>query len=149
MSSHEGPTPSPAERFGMFVADAARKAGYDIDSQRGGGRVALARDTGMSASSVGRMLAGQTLPTPRYFEPLAAAVRVPLRTLLIESGVVSEDAITAAATAVSSTGPLTAEQAASRLGITIPANVQLFVAMVENMQRQESGPKGKPDEGVA
>lgn len=148
MTYSDGPGPTPAEKFGNFIAEAARAAGYDLDSQRGGGRVALARDTGMSPSSVGRMLAGLTLPTPRYFEPLAAAVRVPLRRLLIESGVISEDAIAAAAATVSSNEPLTAEQAAPRLGITIPANVQLFITMVESMQKQENDPKGR-QRGVA
>lgn len=143
MTENDGTTTDWPARFGRFVSRAAREAGYDIDSPRGGGKKALAEDAGMSQSSVSRMLAGLTIPDPRYFEPLAQAVHVDLRQVLVEAGVISEQALDAAAAAMADREPLTAEQAADRLGITIPTNVQLFVAMVENMQRQESRPKGR------
>jgi transcriptional regulator with XRE-family HTH domain len=139
MSDDHGAGPARAKRFGAYVAAAARAAGYDIDSQRGGGRAALARDTGMSASSVGRMLAGERLPSPRVYEQLAKALKVPLRQLLIESGNASEEALDHVAERLMPITSLTPEEAAPLLGITIPANVKLFISMVENFQRQEPG----------
>jgi transcriptional regulator with XRE-family HTH domain len=139
MSDDHGPGPTRAQRFGAYVAAAARAAGYDIDSQRGGGRAALVRDTGMSASSVGRMLAGQRLPSPRVYERLARALNVPLRQLLIESGNASEEALDQVTERLMPITSLTPEEAAPLLGITIPANVKLFISMVENFQRQEPG----------
>ena len=82
------------EQFAAYVREAARRAGYDIDSPRGGGRAALARDTSMSPSSVGRLLAGKAMPDPAYLQPLAQALRVPLPELLVLSGLVSRDVFT-------------------------------------------------------
>jgi transcriptional regulator with XRE-family HTH domain len=137
MSDDHGAGPIRAKRFGDYVATAARAAGYDIDSQRGGGRAALARDTGMSASSVGRMLKGERLPSPRFYERLAKALRVPLRQLLIESGNASDASLDYVAERLTPITSLTPEEAAPLLGITIPANVKLFVSMVENLLGQE------------
>lgn len=149
MTDQEKPGPTRAQRFGQFIAQAAREAGYDIDGQRSGGRKALAEAAGMGQTAVGRMLAGQSVPDPRYFEPLARAVHIPLRKILIEAGVVSADALGSAALAVADTGPLTVEAAAARLGIRKPANVRLFVALVENMRKEEDDPKGDSRRGVA
>jgi transcriptional regulator with XRE-family HTH domain len=113
--------------FSAYVRDAARRAGYDIDSPRGGGKTALARDTGMSQSSVGRMLAGKAMPDPAYLEPLAAALRVPLPELLILSGLISRDAFTGETQQVRTLSP---REAATDLGIRDPAKIELFETMV-------------------
>lgn len=141
MTDHEKPGPTRAQAFGQFISEAAREAGYDIDGQRSGGRKALAEDAGMGQTAVGRMLSGQSVPDPRFFEPLARAVKIPLRRLLVEAGVVSEQAL--AAVSMASGRPLTLAEEAERLGIRNPGNVQLFVTMVENMRQQEGGPKGE------
>src|ERR1044072_2007252 len=93
-TTETGPTSqvSRARRFAEYIRPVAVAAGYDIDSPRGGGKKALAEDTGMSASSVGRMLAGQTLPEPVHLERLAEALGISLMDLLVRSGVVSEKA---------------------------------------------------------
>lgn len=149
MTDQEKPGPTRAQRFGHFIARAAREAGYDIDGQRSGGRKALAEASGMGQTAVGRMLAGQSVPNPRYFEPLADALGLPLEQVLIEAEVISEDALTSAAAATVNPGPLTPKEAAARLGITMPTNVRLFIAMVENMQKEEDGPKGSSSRGAA
>lgn len=137
MSHDEAPGPTQAQRFGRWSSEAARAAGYDIDSQRGGGRAELARKTGMAASSVGRMLAGKSLPSPRSYSPLAKALGVTLRQVLIEAGAVTAEDLDKVAERLIPVTSLTPDEAARLLGITIPANVELFVSMVENLRRQE------------
>ncbi|MCX4578151.1 helix-turn-helix transcriptional regulator [Streptomyces sp. NBC_01571] len=132
------------ERFADFVRDAARRAGYDIDSPRGGGKTALSRDTGMSPSSVGRVLAGKTMPDPAYLEPLARALRVALPELLVLSGLVSRDVLSAQQPARS----LSPREAAADLGIRDPAKIELFETMVRALltdQNISSG--GRSSEG--
>lgn len=124
-----------AQRFGRIVGEAARKAGYDLDSPRGGGKVALARDTGMTKSSVGRMLAGETLPDARFYEPLANAVRLPVRTLLIESGIISAKALTDSSHTHVASRHTTPEQVAEEW-FDDPGDRDLFLAMVERMRRR-------------
>lgn len=125
-----------AQRFGRAVADAARAAGYDIDSPRGGGKARLARDTGMAESSVGRMLSGKTLPDPRFYEPIAKAVRMPVRTLLVEAEIISDPSLTEPTrTRVVSTTP---EQAATELGFTDPVERELFLGMVARLRRERT-----------
>jgi transcriptional regulator with XRE-family HTH domain len=139
--------PTWARRFGAYVAEAARDAGYDIDSQRSGGRKALASATGMSPSSVGRMLAGEILPSPRFYGPLSKAIRRPLRDLLIESGTATEELLDAVPERLVPVTAATPEEAARLVGITKPASVRIFVGMVETLLAQEDQPNG--DMGAA
>lgn len=69
-----------------FVANAARAAGYKIDGPRAGGRVQLAEAAGMSAASVSRILLGRTGIAAASIPGLAAALDVPVSSLLVASG---------------------------------------------------------------
>lgn len=130
-----------AQKFARTVADAARQAGYDIDTSRGGGRAALARDTGMEASSIGRMLDGKTLPHPRYYEAIARAVRLPVRTLLVEAEIISPESLTSD-TSARVTSPITPEGAAEQLGITDRLDRELFLGLVARIKtRRPAGPE--------
>lgn len=133
-----------AQRFAEYIRPAVVAAGYDIDSPRGGGKKALAEHTGMSASSVGRMLAGQTLPEPVHLEKLAEVLRVSLMELLVRSGVVSERAgrATHAPPPAAPEPSLTPEAAARALGIRSPDRVQMFTAMARTLVDQEEADKG-------
>lgn len=127
----------------MYVREAARRAGYDIDSPRGGGKTALARDTGMSPSTVGRMIAGKAMPDPAYLEPLAAALRVPLPELLVLSGLISRDVFSDQ----QPTRALSPRAAAADLGIRDPAKVELFETMVRALLTDQNiGSAGRADE---
>lgn len=77
--------------FSEYVTQAARDAGYDIDSPRGGGKKALAEATGMSATSVGRMLAGTVATHAGFLPPLAKALGVTTDELLVAAGVLEAD----------------------------------------------------------
>jgi transcriptional regulator with XRE-family HTH domain len=133
---------SRAQRFAEYIRPAVVAAGYDIDSPRGGGKKALAEDTGMSPSSVGRMLSGQTLPEPVHLERLADVLGVPLMDLLVQSGVVSErarDTGSSPPVSLASAEPeLTPEAAARALGIRSPDRIQMFTAMAKTLASQEA-----------
>lgn len=138
---------STAQRFAEFIRPAVVAAGYDIDNPRGGGKKRLAETVGMSQSSVGRMLAGQTLPDPAHLERLADALGIPLMDLLIRSGIVSGRARHAAKEEPPSAPrePLTPEAAARLLGIRSPDRVQMFSAMAKTLADQE---EADSDNGV-
>lgn len=71
-----------------FVTEAARAAGYKIDGPRAGGRVQLAEAAGISAASISRILMGRTGIAPASVPGLAAALDVPVSSLLVASGLV-------------------------------------------------------------
>ncbi|MEQ4610286.1 helix-turn-helix transcriptional regulator [Streptomyces cavourensis] len=129
------------QQFAQYIRAAATSAGYDIDSPRGGGKKALAKATGMSQTSVGRMLAGQTLPDPNVLERLAEAVRVPLPELLVRSGVISRksSAVIAADVRPPDRSPMPASAAAQALGIRDPENVAFFERTVQMLLERERG----------
>ncbi|MBK3625451.1 XRE family transcriptional regulator [Streptomyces sp. MBT49] len=139
MRSKDDDTPTqergtPAERFGAFMAEAATAAGYDL-GPKGGGRSRLAEDTGLSLSSIGRMLAGRTLPMPKHFATLARAVNRPVRSLFeiaeMETGEESADGLIRPIGSV----PLTPEEVADMWGITDPALRPLFISTSEQVRR--------------
>jgi transcriptional regulator with XRE-family HTH domain len=124
--------PTRARQFADTVGPAARDAGYTGH----GSNARLARDTGMTESSVSRMLKGQAIPDPKFFEPLAAAIRIPVRNLLVEAGIISEQTLTET-TRSQVASPITPEVAAEALGINDPVGREMFYATVERLRRQE------------
>lgn len=146
-------TGSPAQRFGALVSEYARKAGYDL-SAGAGGRSALARDTGMSASAVGRMLDGKTLPMPQQYEHLARAVHAEVRTLLVTAGVISArawpkdpDADPLPATAPAQ--PLSPEAAADMWAITEPGIRAMLIGSVQQAIRLQNEAGSRCGQGEA
>lgn len=140
-----------ARRFGALIAELASKAGYDLTSGQGG-RTALARDTGMSASAVGRMIVGKTLPMPHQFESLARAVHADVRTLLVTAGVISGESwpVSSDPHVLSPEAqPLSPEHAADEWGITDPAIRSMLVSTVRNairLQNELNGRRGERGE---
>lgn len=129
------------QRFGRLVADAARRTGkYDIDSPRGGGKAALARDAGMAESAVGRMLKGESLPDPKFFEAIAGAVDLDVRDLLIEAGLVSRESLStpfgSGATGVRSHS-ITPGEVADALGIHDPVAREMLFGTIERLKRTQ------------
>lgn len=146
MTSPEGP-PTRAEKFGEYVLAAARQAGYDVDSPRGGGKKALADAAGMSHASVSRMLAGRTIPDPTFFEALAHALGVRLGELLVRSGLASRDALGPEEEPLRR--PISPREAAADLGLKDPAKIQLFETMVralltdQNVKTEDRNDRGR------
>ncbi|WP_327162829.1 helix-turn-helix transcriptional regulator [Streptomyces zaomyceticus] len=137
MTTEEDPaTPTRAQRFGRYVSDAARQAGYDIDSPRGGGKKALAAASGMAPASVSRMLAGQTIPDPMFFESLAQALHVHVGRMLVAAGVISEDSLQG----MPDDGPASyvdTREMARQMGIKSPEIIEAFAAMADALVERE------------
>ncbi|MEV0114623.1 helix-turn-helix transcriptional regulator [Streptomyces sp. NPDC050844] len=129
-------TPTHAQRFAAVVVPAAKRAGY----YGHGAQARLARDTGMSESSVSRMFKGQAVPDIKFLEPLAAAIHYSAIDLLIESGLVSPQSQQSRhETDQSHVGSsLTPVDAANRLGITDSVGREMFFATIERLKRLES-----------
>lgn len=130
------PHPTPAQRFGRLITEAAERAGYDL-RPGAGGRVALARAVGMAPSGVGRMLDGKTLPRPSQFEAIAAALGLDVRALLIQAEIISAGSWT------NSTGEgvrsvITPEEAADSWGITNPLVRKMLLANIQQAMRLQA-----------
>lgn len=131
-------TPTRARRFAAIVVPAAETAGYTGH----GAKARFARDTGMTESSVTRLWQGTALPEARFYEAIAAAISVDVRTLLVEGGVLSPESLQSLSeTERSQVGSsLTPEEAADRLGIKDEVGRQMFIATIERLKRLEDEP---------
>lgn len=136
------------QRFGRLIATAARATGkYDLDSH--GGKAALARAAGLSESTMGRVLRGESIPDPRFFEPLADAVDLDVGDLLVEAGILSRKSpATPSQTRATGVGShsITLDEAANALGISSPVGREMFAAAVERLQRTERADE-EPEDG--
>lgn len=112
--------------------------GYDLSSERSGGRAQLARETGLSQGIVTRLLSGQ----PVAFETLVTLARgagLDLTELLIRTGKATEDDFSLPGTRfgqvdVSSGKRLTPEEVAVAAGV--PEEDQAwFATMVRRIRR--------------
>lgn len=122
-------------QFADYVRQAATAAGYDISGPRSGGRLALARDTGMSHASTCRMLAGKTIPEARFLHAVAAALDVPVGRLFELAGLVPDGTFTRPQAPVLE--PLSPRQAAQRLGIRDRRSLAMFAALVDALRAEE------------
>ncbi|MFE2407088.1 hypothetical protein ACFXDE_01955 [Kitasatospora sp. NPDC059408] len=84
---------TPAQQFARWLTQAMRAAGLDIDSQRGGGRAALADACDVSRSTAGRWLDGASIPGPEHFKAIARTVNASVIDLLIGAGIMDQDDI--------------------------------------------------------
>ncbi|MFD9248441.1 helix-turn-helix domain-containing protein [Streptomyces bottropensis] len=131
-------TPTLAQRFAAVVVPAAERAGYT-----GHGRKArLARATGMTESSIGRMWNGQAIPEPEFFEAIAAAVSLHPAVLFVEAGLMSRESLQSLSeTDRSQVGSdLTPEEVADGLGIQDEVGRQMFFATIDRLRRLEDEP---------
>ncbi|MFG7946327.1 helix-turn-helix domain-containing protein, partial [Streptomyces cacaoi] len=69
-----------------WLHDQLTRRGYDL-GPRGGGRSRFAETSGISPSSVGRLLRGDPVTDIRVLELLARALGTPLGEILIRAGV--------------------------------------------------------------
>lgn len=127
--------PTRAQRFAAIVAPAARAAGYAGH----GSNARLARDTGMSESSVSRMLHGQSIPDLAYFAPVAETLGLNLLDLLTAVGIPQESLKPLSGTSRSQVGSrsISAEEAADRLGLRDEAGRHMLIATIERLRRLE------------
>lgn len=134
--------PTRAQRFAALVVPAAERAGY---TGHGAG-ARLARDTGMSESSVSRMLKGQSVPDMIFWAPLAKVLDIELIDLLTAMGIPREALRALSETDQSQVGSrsITPEQAANRVGISDPVGVEMLTATIERLKRLEEQQHDQP-----
>lgn len=140
---------SELETFATYVRMAARRAGYDIDTPRSGGKTALAQDSGISLSTISRVLAGTRALDPGSYEGLARALRVPLRELMVEGGIVPPESLPGWPDPAVRSRPITPSEAADELGITDPVDREMFLAMVDRLRRERQAKRENGDGGTA
>lgn len=133
--------------FSEYVSNAARAAGYDIDSPRGGGKKALAEKAGMSQASVSRMLSGKTAIDSRFLPGIAEALTLPVEDLLRMVGLLelspalAQQPVTAAVVrglrSARKTRGVSAQELAERMTATGYPMKRSVIANVESGRRAE------------
>lgn len=128
---------TPPGDFAAWLREQLTRAGYDL-SLRGGGQTRFAEASGISRATISRMLAGQGATDTRTLTLLSDALRVPLPTVLVRAGVLTEDELKGVHTPTSGPRRITPEQAADELGISDPQARDLFISMTETLRRSRS-----------
>ncbi|MFE0376204.1 helix-turn-helix domain-containing protein [Streptomyces inhibens] len=135
-------TPTRAQRFAAAVAPAAHRAGYTGR----GANARLARDAGIPESTVSRMMLGKTIPDVKSFEPLAKALGLTVKDLLVEAEIVSAESLNETGQSQVRSQPISLEEAADELGIDRdPIARQMFYGVVERLRKD--GHKQAPNNG--
>lgn len=130
---------TPAQKFAAWLGPAMRRAGLDIDRQQGGGRAKLADACGVSRSTVGRWLDGQTIPSPEYFELIAATLNTPVTDLLVGAGIISAGSLKQVKGPLAAPPPSPEEVAAEwRLR---PEDRELFFGVAEQLRKRAMPPE--------
>ena len=125
-----------AAAFATWLHEQLTRRGYDLSGPRSGGKSAFASASGISPSTVGRLLRGDYISDTRVLAMLAQALRVPLGEILVRAGVLDEGELRAVQNPETGARRITAEQAADELGITDDTSRRLFLSMTETLQRQ-------------
>lgn len=136
--------PTRAQKFAALVVPAAQQAGY---TGHGAG-ARLARDAGMSDSSVSRMFKGESLPEMKFWAPLAKVVGISLIDILVEMGIPREALQTLSETSPSQVGSrsISPSEAADRIGITDPIGREMLTATIERLKRLEENQNDAADQ---
>jgi Helix-turn-helix. len=136
--------PTRAQRFAAIVAPAAQRAGYTGH----GSTTRLAADTGMSVSSVSRMLNGQGIPELHFFPAIAEQLDLSIIDLLAEMGIPPETLRALSETDPSQVGSrsISPSEMADRVGITDPVGREMLAATIERLKRLEKSENGAADQ---
>ncbi|MFF4523418.1 XRE family transcriptional regulator [Streptomyces bluensis] len=144
-NSKRGTTPAPVRastdpaEFGRWLTQRLESLGYNLSGPRSGGRSAFAEQSGLSPSTVTRLLRGEMPTDTRILRTLAESIDVPYPEVLVRAGVLTPEELAAVQRpSPAPGGPLTPEQAADELGITDPAERKVFVNMAKTLRRTTS-----------
>lgn len=121
--------------FAAWLHDQLTRRGYDLSGLRSGGKSAFAADSGISPSTVGRLLRGDNVTDTRVLGLLAKALHVPLGEVLVRAGILDERELAIVRDPQPGERRITPEQAADELGITDEQARRVFVSMTETLQR--------------
>ncbi|MBP0456218.1 helix-turn-helix domain-containing protein [Streptomyces montanisoli] len=123
------------QTFATWLHDQLARRGYDLSRPRSGGKSSFAADSGISPSTVGRLLRGDNITDTRVLGLLAAALHVPLGEMLVRAGILDERELAYVRHPEPGERRITPEQAADELGIEDEQKRRLFVNMTETLQR--------------
>lgn len=140
---------TPTQQFAAWLAPAMRRAGYDIDKQMGGGRLAFAKAVGVAASTVTRWLAGQSMPDPEKFELIANALGVPVVDMLVEVGIISSQLANEQRDPAVRSSPMTPSEIADELGIHGRVEREMFFGVIDRLTRTPREPSEQGVDGGA
>lgn len=143
MKKDNGASDHRAAAFAEWLHTQLTARGYDLTGPRSGGKSAFATDSGISPSSVTRLLRGDGVSDTRVLALLAAALQVPLGEVLVRAGVLEESELRAVQHPETGARRITPEQAADELGITDDQSRRLFVNMTQTLQRKPSTERGE------
>jgi transcriptional regulator with XRE-family HTH domain len=141
-NSKRGTTPTgtyasrSAYDFATWLTQRLEAKGYNLSGPRSGGRTAFAEDSGISPSTVTRLLRGEMPTDTRILRTLADAVGVPYPEVLVRAGVMTPEELADIQERRPAPGRrMTPEEAADELGITDPAERKVFVNMTKTLSR--------------
>lgn len=126
--------------------------GYDLSSDRSGGRAQLARDTGLSQGIITRLLSGQAVSYETLLT-LSRGTGIPIRDLLIRTGKADEADFSHPAEEIGhvevlSGKRLTPEEVAVAAGVP-EGDRAWFATMIRRMRRQGTNNGGGSAGGAA
>lgn len=125
--------------FGDWLAAKLEGLGYDLSGQRSGGRSAFAEASGISLTTVMRLLKGEIPTDIRILRTLAEAIREPYAEVLVRAGVLTAEELAAVRRPTAPPGErITPDQAADELGITDPTERRLFLNMTDTLRRSDT-----------
>lgn len=127
---------SGAADFAAWLHDQLTRRGYDLGI-RGGGQTRFAEDSGIGRATISRILSGQGATDTRVLAVLAQTLRVPLATVLVQAGILTEAEL-AAVRAPDTDRPLTPDEAATELGIVEPTARAVFAATVDTLRQTQA-----------
>lgn len=122
-----------AAGFAVWLRDQLTAAGYNL-SPRGGGQRNFAQDSGITTSTVSRMLSGEGSTDTRTLERVAATLRKPLAEVMVRAGVLTTQDLQEVAHRDPTRPPMTPDDAADELGITDPHARRVFIATIEALR---------------
>ncbi|WP_329148229.1 helix-turn-helix transcriptional regulator [Streptomyces sp. NBC_01456] len=125
------------QKFAAWLRTRLVELGYDLSTPRAGGQAEFARHAGISHPVVSRTLRGTNSPSPDVLEAMAPVLKVPLRELLVQAGILTEGELPGGAGAAGE-GQVTPERLAAMAGIHEAGLVQQFVTFVAGLRAQQA-----------
>ncbi|MFD5873749.1 helix-turn-helix domain-containing protein [Streptomyces sp. NPDC060322] len=135
MKNRKHGTTDRAQTFADWLHEQLTAKNYDLSGARSGGKSRFAEDSGISPSTVGRLLEGKRVTDMDVLARLAENLGVTLGTVLLRAGIVSTADLVAIQEPETGPDAMTPEQAATALKITDPHKRAVFVSMTETLQQ--------------
>lgn len=124
-----------AQRFAAWLRDQLTVRGYNL-SARGGGQRRFAKDSGITPSTVSRVLSGEGSTDTRTLERIATALNLSLAEVMVRAGVLTPADLQAVTHRDPTRPPMTPDEAADELGITDPHARRVFTATINALRTQ-------------